>query len=160
MITSALPVATKVQAVKESPTRAAARPLIITLALPLAMAEMCPGHGFPGRRCGVDTSPALAAPRPLMITSADPVAIVYPLQCGTPASPLLAAAGTFYLHQSLKLGYPGINLIVLLLSMRAWRDCRTEFYHMIKRFGYVFIPIKFLQLTRDHDHESVRHASQ
>jgi len=160
MITSELPVATLVQAANESPTLAAPLPLMITLELPFDIEATCGGHFFPGRRCRVDESPTRAAPRPLIITSPDAVAMVYPLQCGTPASPCLAAAGTFYLHQSVKLGHPGIDLVVLLLGVRAWRDFRTEFYHMIKRCRNVFISGEFLQLTRDHDHESVRHAIQ
>lgn len=95
-----------------------------------------------------------------MNTSVLPVAITYGLQCGTPKSPNLAAAGTFYLHQSLKSWDPGINLIVLLLGVRAWRDFGTEFYHMIKFFGYVLIPVKRVQLARDHDHEPMRHTNQ
>jgi hypothetical protein len=47
-------------------------------------------------------SPTLAAGRPLIKTLGEPVAITKLLQCGTPESPSLAAAGIFYLHKLLK----------------------------------------------------------
>ena len=75
-------------------------------------------------------------------------------------SPLRAAAGMFYLHQSLKSRHPSINLIVLSLGMRAWRNFGTELYHMVEYFGYVFVPGVFVELARDHDHEPVWHANQ
>jgi len=161
MITSELPLATRVQEDKASPTRAAWRPFMITLALPLIMGGACTPHLLPaGRRCGVAMSPTLAAPRPLIVTSVLAVAMTYGPQCGTPASPFLAAAGTFYLHQSLKLWHPTIDFIVLRLGMRAWWNLWSKFNHMIESIRYVFIPSEFLQLTRDHDHESVWHTNQ
>ena len=127
---------------------------------PRLIEAVCLGHFLPGRRWPVDTSPTLAAPRPLIFTSPDAEAMVYPLQCGTPASPFLAAAGMFYLHQSLKLWHPRINFIMLFWGMWAWRDFGTEFYYMIEHSGYVFISAVFMQLARDHDHEPVWHANQ
>lgn len=45
-------------------------------------------------------SPFLAAGCPSMNTVALPDAMLYGLQCGTPASPFLAAAGIFNPHES------------------------------------------------------------
>ena len=133
MITSPLPVATTVQPASFDPTVAAGRPLISTDLEPVTIGAACGGQNFPpGRRWLVETSPTRAAPRPLITTSEDAEAMTYALQCGIPASPLLAAAGMFYLHQFLKLGHPSIDLIVLLLGMRARRNFGTELYHVIK----------------------------
>jgi hypothetical protein len=144
MITSALPVATAVQLAKRLPTVAAGLPLMITEDDPETMLAECVPHLRPGSRCGADVSPTLAAPRPLITTSADADAITYGLQCGIPASPRLAAAGMFYLHQSLKPWHPGSNFFMLRLGMWTWRDFGAEFYHMIERIGYVFIPVKLM----------------
>ena len=160
MITSPLPVATTVQPASFDPTVAAGRPLINTDLEPVTIGATCGGHFFAGRRCLLETSPTLAAPRPLISTSEEAVAITYALQCGTPASPRLAAAGMFYLHQSVKLELPRINFFVFSPSMRARRNFGTELYHVIKLCGYVLVTVKFVQHTRDHDHETMWHASQ
>jgi hypothetical protein len=160
MITSPLPVATTVQSASFDPTVAAGRPLINTDLEPVTMGATCGGHFLAGRRCLLDTSPTLAAPRPLINTSEDAVAMTYALQCGTPASPLLAAAGMFYLHQSVKLELPRINFFVISPSVRARRNFGTELYHVIKLCRYVLVVVKFVQHTRDHDHETMWHASQ
>lgn len=120
MITSPLPEAIEVHPAKESPTLAAGLPLMVTVLLPeLMVAECVPQRLPPGFLCDVDVSPTLAAPRPLIITSPDALAMVKPLQCTTPESPCLAAAGTFYLHQSLESWLPGLDLFMLLVCM--WR---------------------------------------
>lgn len=77
MITSELPVATRVHPANESPTLAAGFPLMNTELDPRAMGATCPGQRLPpGRKCGVDTSPSFAAGRPFMKTSELPVAMV------------------------------------------------------------------------------------
>jgi hypothetical protein len=69
MITLLLPVATRVQAANPSPTLAAARPLMFTVALPPMMGAVWPPHLLPaGLRCGEEKSPRRAAPRPLITT--------------------------------------------------------------------------------------------
>ena len=143
MTTSVDPVATAVHPPSLDPTYAAGRPLMNTEEEPTMIGAICVPHFLPpGLRCDVDTSATRAAPRPLIFTSVLAVAMTYALQWGTPASPCLAAAGTLYLHQSIELWHPSIDLSMLFLSMRAWRDFGTEFYHTIKFCGYVFIPVK------------------
>lgn len=94
MITSALPSAIWVQALKGSPCLAAGRPLMKTELEPDAMEAVWDTHrNPPGRRCTVLESPTLAAPRPLISTSELPLAITYELQCLVPGSPRRAAAG-------------------------------------------------------------------
>jgi hypothetical protein len=66
----------------------------------------------------------------------------------------------FYLHQSFEPRNPCCYLIMLFRGMRAWRDLRNKLDYMIESIGDVFVTIKLMQLTRDHDHESVRHANQ
>lgn len=69
MITLLLPVATRVQLANPSPTLAAARPLIFTVALPPVIDAVWTPHFLPaGLRCGDDESPRRAAPRPLITT--------------------------------------------------------------------------------------------
>ena len=70
-----------------------------TVERPLDMVDVCGGHFLPmGHKCGVLESPRRAAPRLLTYTSLDAEAIRNPLQCVTPGSPCLAAAGIFSLH--------------------------------------------------------------
>ena len=160
MITSPLPVATLVQPASGSPTLAAARPLINTDELPLLIAAVWGGHFLPGRRCTVDLSPTLAAPRPLINTSPDPPAMVYPLQCGTPASPFLAAAGMFFLHQLFKSWLPSLDFIMLLGCVRRWRDFWLEFDHVIKFVWYVLKAFERMELVSYTDREAMRHVSR
>ena len=129
--------------------------------LPLVIEAVCAGQRLPpGRRWLVDESPTLAAPRPLILTSPEPPAMVYPLQCGTPASPCLAAAGTFYLHQSLKPWLPSINLSMLLCCMRRRRHIWQELDHVIKVLGYVLISVEREDLISCAHDKSMRHVNR
>lgn len=160
MNTLRLPRLTLVQALKGSPTRAAPREFMKTDLLASLIGVLCTGHGAPGNRCGVLTSSRRAAPRSLMNTSVLAVRIVKPLQCGTPGSVLLAAAGTFSPHQFIKTLAPGMYFIMLCISVwRRWYFWH-ELYHMIDVLGYVLESLIFLYLTIDHDHESVCQISQ
>lgn len=76
MITSPLPVATRVHPANGSPTRAAALPFILTVLLPALIEAVCDGHLFPGFLWLEDTSPTRAAPRPLIVTSLEAEAMV------------------------------------------------------------------------------------
>jgi hypothetical protein len=86
-------------------------------------------------------SPTVAAGRPLINTLGEPVAITKLLQCGTPESPSLAAAGIFYLHKLLKFWQPRIYFLVLLMRVWFWWDFRTKLNHVIKSVRYLFVLI-------------------
>jgi len=53
-----------------------------------------------------------------------------------------------------------IYFLMLGIGMRRRRDLGREFDDMIKFVWYVLVAIKNSQLTRNHDHESVRHVIQ
>lgn len=158
MITSPLPEAIEVHPAKESPTLAAGRPLIVTVLLPELMdAECVPQRRPPGFLCDVDVSPTRAAARPLINTSPLPLAMVKPLQCTTPESPCLAAAGMLYLHQSSEPRLPGLDLFMLLVGMWRGRYLWQELDQVIEIIWDVLIALESVQVGALAHHESMGH---
>ena len=92
------PAATDVHPDNPSPTLPAPFPLTKTEPEPDAIGAAWAGHGEPGNKCVVLLSPCLDQGIPLTKTSPEPAALVIPEQWATSASPILVAAGTFFLH--------------------------------------------------------------
>ena len=69
-----------------------------TVVDPVAIGAACDGQGAGGSKCTVLTSLCLLQGMLFTNTLGEPTALVIPEQCGTSASPILVAAGTFFLH--------------------------------------------------------------
>jgi hypothetical protein len=91
-----------VQPLIPSPILPAPLSLTKTVDEPVAIGAACDGHGAPGNRCDVLLSPCLDHAILFTNTVGEPTALAGVEQCVTSASPILVAAGTFFLHKLLQ----------------------------------------------------------